>query len=407
MCKTQRAQSSSIEVPLYEEQFMRVFIGHVDVQSVLATLQLPFFSDDYAPTKSRSCVVVEDDDLCAAADCNALAVVPVRQPLAPLNQNVMNRSNSNMSITSMRSNNTSLENMSVSHRSEHSSQTQVDVDELDECMLVETSSLASSRKDKRWTAAALRNLVQADYENMQPAQCVFVATKASSALKQQTQRTQVVQKQLRSLKRTNKLQAEALVKKQRLLEAARSASSLEIVRVGKTEKRLSVPSIFAVGIRRNLSNIASSDFGATILQNISHQRVCSAEVRTAAAALCRMRDACLSVVSVVQASGADLESQAPEPDQLGDTEWDLSTISFRCDATNSSIWRPEKLHVLDADFAWICSHSAVKRFDAAAAIQGVSCLCRPELETSTCVMSVYIVRCSDSAPNYVHTHDTC
>eukprot|EP00439_Symbiodinium_sp_Y106_P034243 s1014_g4.t1 len=109
--------------------------------------------------------------------------------------------------------------------------------------------------------------------------------------------------------------------------------------------------MFAVGIRRNLSNIAAADFGATVLQAISHQRVCRCEVRTGAAILARMRHQC---------------SRAKAADS---TPWALTVVSFRCDATNSSIWRREKLHVLDVDLAWVKDHEAAKAFNARGAFE--------------------------------------
>ena len=226
------------------------------------------------------------------------------------------------------------------------------------------------RAAKRWTTATLKDLRQQDYENMSPAQCALVAAKASIALQIQTERASEASKQCKALKRMNSRQEKLLQKRQKLLDEANHRSGLEIVSVGKTGKRMTTQSAFAVGIRRNMSNIAAADFGSTILMDMSHQRVTRSELKTCAAMLCRMRSLCSSVVGH--------ESSQSQTEQglvvSGHSSWQLSTISFRCDATNSSIWRREKLHVLDVDFAWVKDFEAVRAYDGQKAIAVARCL---------------------------------
>ena len=209
---------------------------------------------------------------------------------------------------------------------------------------------------RRWTTAKLQELSSNDYAGMPQGMCVMVAGRASQALSKEAAKCKQVTRQMKALKRANQLQAQTIAKKQRLLDESRSKSSLEIVTVGKSGCRISNQSVFAVGVRRNLSNIAAADFGATVLQAISHQRVCRCEVRTGAAILARMRSQCSRAKSV------------------DNTPWALTIVSLRCDATNSSIWRREKLHVLDVDLAWVKDHEAVKAFNARGAFECHRCL---------------------------------
>ena len=380
-----------------EEAPLRVFISHADAQAVLAALHLPFISNAYQHGNAgNECMVVDDDDTLAVVEVNgsisasasqahvshsdslgSLRPAQPAQPAVPRYLHAMGRrTSSTASLHSDVSHTSSCTQRSESTSWNSVAHALVEIDDTDNDpgVLVEISSNTSHRKDKRWTPATLKSLGQHDYENMTPAQCAFVAAKASSALQQQTQRNQIAQQQLRSLKRANKMQEQQLVKKQRLLDDAMTKSSLQIVRIGKTKKRMSTQSIYAVGLRRNMCNIAAADLGAVLLEEMSHQRVTRAEVRTAAAALCRMRDVCSSVVQAKLMAPAlqSAESHAT----LGGGQWQLSTVALRCDATNSSIWRREKLHVLDVDFAWVSDMDAVKKFDATKAISSVCCLSR-------------------------------
>ena len=179
------------------------------------------------------------------------------------------------------------------------------------------------------------------------------------------------QKQIRLLKRANQQKDLQLNKKQKMIDSLAKTSGFESVTVGKSGKRISTQSMFATGVRRNLSNIAATDFGATVLQDVSQQRVTRAEVRTCAALLARMKSTCSPVAF------APLPEVGAACELICDGPWRLSTVSFRSDATTSSIWRREKLHVLDVDFAWVANTAATRRYDAPNAIKCVPCLSFP------------------------------
>ena len=390
-----------------EDRSMQTWIRHCDAQSILQKLSMPFISVQSHPANIRPdaqdiCITVDDDDtemlqVVVAAEADRARSVPVpaqniRQPLATLDLSVpepraiLHRSTSGRSITTTSTTNSFPSRQRSASMSEQcGSQSQgdpADDGEENDLAVVELSTVSAGTRIRRWTAAAMRTLSQQDYENMPPAQRSFVAAKSSQALDQLTQKHLTAQKQLRALKRANKAQAESLVKKQKLLEEARATSSLHIVTTGQTGKRVTTQSTFAIGVRRNLSNISAADFGATVLHDLSRMRVTRAEVRTAAAILCRMKQA---VSSVVFADASAITPVAPpagsplpricDPAEIGIGDWQLSVISIRCDATNSSIWRREKLHVLDLDFAWVLNTEAVRKFDAKNAFACVRCLC--------------------------------
>ena len=359
---------------------MQVWIKHCDAQRVLAKLQFPLIC---ANRSAEPVVVMDCDDSTRGLP---LAVLDTNNP-SVVNRLQLKRSNSAHSEST---GSLHLPSEGLSHSQSLSQSLSLSDDgdderEHEQCQIIEIGSACSaSSRPSRWTPAVIQQLSRKDFENMPPGQCALVAAKSSSALKSLTQRHQAAQKQIRALKRSNKLQLEALSKKQRLLDAARSKSTLEVVPIGRTGKRTSLQSVYAIGIRRNLSNISASDFGATILQDISHQRVTRSEVRTAAAILCRMQDVCSSVIL----KNSTPDAARPEASEsvsaaghvpISDGEWQLCTISMRCDATNSSIWKRETLHVLDVDFAWVVDASAVRKFDSTKVMRIVRCLRGPWL----------------------------
>ena len=133
--------------------------------------------------------------------------------------------------------------------------------------------------------------------DMSQEELVQLLRSASAVLGQRTDRVDALATANKQLKRRN-LQLERdlttirettdaattgqAIKKIKKLSSLQS-SSLELRTRGKTNKRLTADSVLAVGLRRNFSNIASSDFGSTILFPLSHQTVTRCEVRAAAA----------------------------------------------------------------------------------------------------------------------------
>ena len=316
---------------------LQQFLNVADVQSTLANLRLPFLGGSAGSWTGIVSIDAEEDEDSAAGAQGAHRV-----PFAPI------------------------------HDVNQGAQGPVPVDQIvlaDGGAKENALTIVGVEKggSKRWTASSVKQLSQLsqeEYGRMNPAQCALVASKTSKALAQQLAKHSDAQKQVRLLKRKLAQQQEALQKKQKLLDKALHKSGLEIVPVGRTGKRMTSQSAFAIGIRRNLSNIAAADFGSTILQDISHQRVNRSEVKTGAAILARMRQSIHSAIFGCQ----------PE-----DAEWSLFTFSFRCDATNSSIWKRQKLHVLDVDFAYIHDHVALCRYDPCASMKCMRCLCEPLL----------------------------
>ena len=327
---------------------MPAFLRHADVQMLLARLELPFIPPSLPGACASITVDVPDD------------VLPERQPLVDLELGLTDSHDDHANTR-----NTDKELPRLPRQ-------------LSEAALVEIKENAdpAAACRRRWTSSDLQSLSQADYSKMPEGMCTLVASKASRALNDQTLKYQALLKEAKGLKRKNKIQQAQLEKKQKLLDDARKTSGLEIVTAGSTGKRLATQGIYAVGIRRNLSNISAADFGATVLRSISHQRVCRSEVRTGATILARMRARCAAAVGAL--SNIVTEEQS----------WGIVNVSFRCDATNSSIWKREKLHVLDVDLARVKDHAAVRAFNARGAFECHRCLFGPWLFHATCVLTL-------------------
>ena len=419
------------KVATFAEKHLQVFIAHSEAQLVLQRLGLPFISTDgAAPASHAECITVDDDDG-THTDPHADVLIAwedpvnmsnVSSPGNAIHQNMYVDHHSSASHDSRtgtdmdehmigadiqsqfdaasstrrsrpsRGPNRSSLSDSASARSHDTGHISMNMDSQELAPDTQSQSQSQSgsgtlvctddlskihrRNAKRWTTTALKELTQQDYASMQPAQCVMVASKTSRALQIQTERTNAATKQCKALKRLNSRQNQLLEKRQKLLEDAQRKSGLEIVSIGRTGKRMSTQSAFAIGVRRNMSNIAAADFGSTILMDISHQRVTRSELKTCAAMLCRMRSLCASVVSHESiAASSEPASDLPVTGLPGcNHKWQLTTVSFRCDATNSSIWRREKLHVLDVDFAWVKDFGAVRTYDGDKAIAVARCL---------------------------------
>ena len=56
------------------------------------------------------------------------------------------------------------------------------------------------------------------------------------------------------------------------------------------------------------------------------------------------------------------------------SRWGLLCVSVRADATNSSIWKREKLHVLDTDVAIVANEMAARNYDGHNAFRAKRCL---------------------------------
>ena len=366
-CELATCGSVSSEVRASDAGYMKGFVRHGDAQMVLSKLQLPFIStaDHAGALTQTAAIAVDDDDDSVGVDGaprnhDTGDHEPRRRPLAPIDM-----------IADL----VLVEAGGVRNRQGHD--TFHVYDDQDREITCDSQSLqvasvfhndaGSGSGARRFPLKKLKSMEQKDYENMTHAQCALVASKASKALAAQSNRADEAMKQLKALKRLNKAQEATAQKKQRTDAAKQGSTCLEIVPVGKAGTRITTQSFLAVGIRRNMSNIAASDFGATVMYDLSHQRVCRAEVRTCAAVLSKMRGWCSAAVETI----------------TGNTRpWGLITVIFRCDATNSSIWKRENLHVLDVDVAYIHDHDAIGSFDADKAIRCERCLLLPQLNST-------------------------
>ena len=188
------------------------------------------------------------------------------------------------------------------------------------------------------------------------------------ALKQVSNRLVAANKQKRSAVMTAAVQRSRSSKKLEDVQRAKETQSALVLSTKPSGKRLTAKATLALGIRRNIAHVAAADFGALLMQDISGSTVLRAEVRTGAALVASMRDHVSTAMSLLResresdagiddvgADGANLSDIAYNADR-----WHLLFISVRADATNSSIWRREKLHVTEAEIGLV--KSSVKDF---------------------------------------------
>ena len=115
----------------------------------------------------------------------------------------------------------------------------------------------------------------------------------------------------------------------------------------------------ALGLRRNLSNCATSDFGVTIMRDLAATTVLRAECKTGSALNAAMKAFCEDGLALMRQPAAEIEQEPQEPQELdlsnSEQPWSLSVIRIRCDATNSSIWKREELHVVEVVVSFLYS----------------------------------------------------
>ena len=203
----------------------------------------------------------------------------------------------------------------------------------------------------------LVSLSQQDYLKMTHARAAVVGAQASAALL----------KVSNLLAAANKWKRSAMV----VLGRSRSAKKLDdehraketesqsslVLSTKPSGKRLTAQATLALGIRRNIAHVAAADFGALLMQDISGSTVLRAEVRTGAALVASMRDHVSTAMSLLRessefdAGGIDVGADGVNLKDIAYVagRWHLLFISVRADATNSSIWRREKLHVTEAE----------------------------------------------------------
>ena len=231
----------------------------------------------------------------------------------------------------------------------------------------------------------LANLKATDFDGITASRGAVVAQKIAGALKKQIERNKVLHNQLRCLKRKHGRSIITSQKRARTTALKQYKGALEIQTKGKTGKRLTEMSSFSIALRRNFSQIACQSLGSTLLIDLSGQKVARSEIKTGASLVASMRrtladmiESCvfmgmdrMSMPSMAHIDNDDAGSLAFQPGP-----WSLCIFSFRSDATNSSVWKRESLHVCDLDVGWVCCSRAVHQFDADHAFRIKRCLCR-------------------------------
>ena len=211
----------------------------------------------------------------------------------------------------------------------------------------------------RMPTKELCKLREVDYRNMTHGRAANVAAQASKALERVSRQLVVARVDKRKLSR--ELQIAQAKKKQKALCDTDTPgvlpSTLELT-MTKSGKRLTASATLSLGLRRNLSHIAAGDFGALLLRDISAATVLRAEVKTGAAIAASMKHTVQDMLAVapssVGASGVSLDDDLSDVSFSHDA-WNLLFISLRADATNSSIWRREKLHVTEVELGLAAS----------------------------------------------------
>ena len=96
--------------------------------------------------------------------------------------------------------------------------------------------------------------------------------------------------------------------------------------------------MIATGIRRNLTNIATKDFGLVIMDDVHRKSVTSAEVKTSSAMVASVR-AYFQTVCESWRAFASMPAPSLATPYVGRKAFLLTCVAWMGDATNSSIWR--------------------------------------------------------------------
>lgn len=211
------------------------------------------------------------------------------------------------------------------------------------------------------------------------------------ALKRQQVSNTKQNNQIRCLKRKiSKLEKD--VQKQANGNIDNSDATFQVCKRGKQRSgrggRFTVSSWFSIGIRKGLTQIAASDFGLATMCDVSGQTVMRSEARTGAgiiylfqlfvaealdySASCGRTTAdqtqtqTFFVDADAVASGSETISVVCEIPALVEStslEFSIVAVGFRNDATNTNIWRRQKLNVTEASVVWIKDFDKLTAFD--------------------------------------------
>ena len=320
------------------------FVKHSDVQLLLQQLGLPLI-DPASTSSSGSSTVVIDEEGGDEHGPHGAALVPVAGAGSD-GDSIVDLDVDDAEPDARRDHNTSLHGPNVASAASVDPGTQL-VAASSENQIVP----AHVGNFSRVSIKTLCKLSEDDYRKMTPARTIVVAAQASKALAKTSERVTILQRQKRQLSRQLVAQTKQADKK--LKAAAQPQSTLELV-MTSSGKRLTASAMLALGIRRNLSHVAAGDFGALLLRDISSSTVLRAEVKAGASVAASMSDYANTALAALRTSPESGTSAIDLSDLSFQQEsWHLLIISVRADATNSSIWRREKLHVTEAEMGLV------------------------------------------------------
>ena len=157
------------------------------------------------------------------------------------------------------------------------------------------------------------------------------------------------------------------------LKAKHDINVFEMEKLGKKKEgragRWSLQSKLSMGFRCCLSTVAACDFGLISMVDISKQTVLRAERITGAAVVTLMQSFSKEGLGLALAA-----SEAGNGGSGGD--WSLFGIGFRSDATNASVWRRKKLHVLEGRVMYVSDAEQLRLGDFEAAMSSRTCVRR-------------------------------
>ena len=353
-------------------------LKHSDAQMVLGTMGLPLIDLQsnilgHGDGSSGAITIVDDDD----NDVGHFAIVPfqadhqdaVMEPASSCNPGAQN----SLIV---------IDDDGPRSHFQRSQESQAIVEINNNQQIVQPSASMYARNPGPFQLAKLR---ATDFGNIPTGRGAIVAEKVAKALEKQLEKNKDLRNQLRCLKRKHGRSVTTSQKRAKTNALKQYKGALVIETKGKTGKRLTEMSSFSVALRRNFSQIACQSLGSTLLLDISGQKVARSEIKTGASIVASMRSALANMVQSSSFIGMD-RMMMPSMGHIHNDDagslafqpgpWSLCVISFRSDATNSSVWKRESLHVCDVDVGWVCCSDAVRQFDADHAFRIKRCLCR-------------------------------
>ena len=403
---------------------MQRFVKHSDVQALLPDLGLPLI-DFAAVPSSGATVVIDDDD----TPNPGVSLVAMEGEGTSAPSHIPSPSPAPHELSQLRAHDV----WAASRSTQSSSLTVLDIDE-DETehehadnhvgeQIVPVQAAADQTQlavrnvgwgGSRLTLQKLKDLKHDDFANMTAARCAIVGAQACASLRRMSEQLAVAKLAKRRLNRKLSVSASRATKQQSLQDAKSSNESTLVLQTGRSGKRLTPTATLALGIRRNIAHVAAADFGALLMVDLSGSTVIRSEIRTGAALAASMQDYTSDLMSVLRSTGRATVPGVDAPDladiAYDESAWSLLVISVRADATHSSIWRREKLHVTEAELGLVTA--SLKSFPVStdAFMKIRRCLHEPELSyyLDDCPAASY--QCFFSVSRLVHhtrSHTCC